>query len=443
MSVARLDEIRRALGDRELVWFGTRGIDALPLARLERLALVVGQIAPIEDSAALGFRQDNLELRSRLRRDLDRYDIDGDHDIDAESLKREFLARIDAPVVMVAYRAHEFLSRPSFCLPDLFAAVNFHLSQRQFEHKPWVERQLAGLDGVPALRSTFLRDSDFATLAALLKQGPMVGRCATGSGGAGVFTFETEDEYSERLPPHFEGFVGVAPFLTEAAPLNLNACVYRDGGVRAFGASYQLIGLGGMTRRQFGFCGNDFAAAAQLPPASLREIERILTNVGRWLRGFNYVGVFGLDMLYDRGTLHVIELNARFQASTPLAARIHQTIGLPDPLTEHVAAFLGLGAPDMPGLDQQVMLAAAQEHGCPVAQVIHRNLSTGLLRSLGRNPGFAHPGVEIEGAPTLGIHVEAEAMVFKSLHHRQVTTDGYSVAPEVEGLRDAVELAIG
>jgi len=46
-SLTRLKEIRQALKGRDIVWFGTRGIDALGLYPLARPALIAAQIAPI------------------------------------------------------------------------------------------------------------------------------------------------------------------------------------------------------------------------------------------------------------------------------------------------------------------------------------------------------------------------------------------------------------
>lgn len=437
----RISEIKKAIGERTLTWFGTRGIDAQALAILDRLSLVVGQIAPLDDDAMEGVSQDNLELRTRLRRDLDQYDIDTDLDLEAQSLRGEFLARIDAPVVLVAYRPHEFLCRPSFCLPNLLTAANFHLGQRQFEHKPWVERQLRELGDVPVLASVFVRDSDTEAVEQLLGTGPMVGRCSTSSGGAGVFTFSNEEEYLERIPSHRDGFVGIAPLLDGATPLNVNACVYKNGGVSVFGVSYQLIGIRGLTRRSFGFCGNDFAAASDLDPGILNEIQRICETVGAWLHRLGYLGVFGLDLLHQAGKTFVIELNARFQASTALSASINQTHGDADPMTEHVAAFLGLDPPAKhPTVAEQAANTAALSGEAPLAQALHRNISTTRLRVIAHQP--VDKGILIEGAPLPGIHIEREAMLFKSLHRHRITTDGYSVSGEVQTAKPAVKVAV-
>ncbi|HTW80343.1 MAG TPA: ATP-grasp domain-containing protein [Terracidiphilus sp.] len=440
-SLPRLKEIRQALKGRGIVWFGTRGIDALEIYPLARPVLITAQIAPVPPVQLDGAQQDNLELRSRLRRDLDLYDVDRDPGLDAVGLKTEFLAQINAPVVLVAYRAMELLCRPSFCHPTLVMATPFHLLQRQFEYKPWVEQQLLRLEGVPVLKSIFVRDGDVDAISSFLANGPSVGRCSTSSGGSGVFPFATEEEYFERLPSHPDGFVGLTPLLDRAAPLNVNACVYSTGEVAVFGVSFQLIGVRGLTRRTFGFCGNDFGAASDVPPEICDRIESCAETIGRWLFQYGYRGVFGLDILWNEGKLYVTEVNPRFQASTPLSAGINQTLGFPDPMTEHIAAFLGLGAPTKVPVAEQTRACGELRGRKPIAQVVHRNISTARLRAAEIHEDLVPGGVSIVGAPESGIYIEREAMLFKSLHCERITADGYSVSEPVHAVKKAVTVA--
>jgi hypothetical protein len=440
-SMPRLKKIREALKGRSIVWFGTRGIDALGIFPLARPALVTAQIAPIPTEDLDGTEQDNLELRSRLRRDLDQYDIDRDPGLDAVGLKTEFLARTNAPVVLVAYRAAEMLCRPSFCHPTLVMATPFHLLQRQFEYKPWVEQQLLGLKSVDVLKSTFVRDGDIEAISVILRTGPLVGRCSTGAGGSGVFPFSTEEEYFERLPNHPDGFVGLTPLLDRATPLNVNACVYSTGEVAVFGVSFQLIGIRGLTHRAFGFCGNDFAATIDLPTEVCMKVQRFASAIGEWLFRYGYHGVFGVDLLWDKDKLYVAEVNPRFQASTPLSASINQALGFPDPMTEHVAAFLGMGAPRLLPVVEQVKACRDLRGSTPLAQVIHRNISTGRLRAVKIESELVPEGVSIVGVPEPGIYIDREAMLFKSFHSTPVTTDGYSVSESVRAVKSAVTVA--
>ncbi len=436
----RLSEIRAAIGQRRLAWFGTRGLDALSLSAVRTPDVVVSQVAPIPRDLAPDMEQDCLESRLNERLDLDRYDIDMDVRREPRSLRTRFLAHARTPMVIVAYRPAEFLSATSFCNDDLLTAFNFHLFQRQFEHKPWVERALrkASVD-VPMTPTIYLRDTDLDAVRREVSKGKLVGRTSSGSGGSGVFLFSSEVEFSERIPPHRDGFISVSPFFERAKPLNVNACVYRDG-VSVFGVSFQLIGIEGLTGRRFGFCGNDFAAAADLDADLLDEIETITHRVGEWLHRQGYRGLYGLDILGTESGCYVSELNPRFQASTPLSSSINQALEIPDPATEHLAAFLDFDRPELPSCAEQASRTMELAGQRPLAQAIHRNVLMDAIHL--DTPPPARPDLvyTIEGAAATNVAIANEAMMFRSMHARQITWDGYTVSPDVLAINDAAEL---
>jgi hypothetical protein len=430
----RLQAIRNALAGRAIAWFGTRGVDAMGLAALGSLQTVVSQIAAIPAVQAEGIAQDCLEERLGERLDLDSYDIDTDARRQAQSLKVQFISRLSGPTVVVAYRSAEFLSPVWFCDPDFVPAFNFHLFQRQFENKPWFElcirREAPGVKTIP---TQFLRVTDGDAIRRACEMGPRVGRTSHGSGGAGVFLFESERDFFERLPSNRDGFVAVSPFLAGSIPLNVNGCVYHDG-VAAFGVSYQLIGVQGLTRRRFGFCGNDFAAAAARHQPLVLRARPAPKGRHPSLRRANYRGAFGLDLLVHEGEVLVSELNARFQASTPLSSTINQALGTPDPVTEHVAAFLGMDAPAGLSCIAQTHAAAGLVGVQPVAQVLHRNVLLDPVR-LDAAPDVPAPDrIEAQSAPPL--LVQSEAILFRSMHARSVTSDGYDVDAAVHTLTE-------
>lgn len=412
-------------------------MDALALAAVREPDIIVSQVAPAPDAA--GLDQDCLETRLGERLDLDRYDIDIDVNRAARSLKTRFLEKARPPLVIVAYRSAEFLSAAAFCDEDLLAAFNFHLFQRQFEHKPYVEKALRSPKvDLAVLPTRYVRDTDLDAVKTEADKGKRVGRTSTGSGGAGVFLFGSKGEFVERLPAHRDGFVSIAPFLEHAAPLNVNGCVFHDG-VAVFGVSYQLIGVEGLTARRFGFCGNDFAAARMLDRSTLDEIESMTTRVGEWLHRQGYLGVFGLDILVHEGGCLISELNPRFQASTPLSSLINQALEIPDPATEHLAAFLGLDKPDIRSCAEQTYAVNDLIGQRPLAQVIHRNLLLDPVRIDAPPTPRADLGDAVECVAEPRVAVANEAMMFRSMHSRQITEDGYAVSSDVLALNESAE----
>lgn len=432
----RLQKVNDALGRRSLVWFGTRGTDALPLSALRTPKLVCSQIAPIADDELAGARQHCLESARGQRKDLDRFDIDNDLHRSSARLKQILLQEVGPDDVLIAYRPSEFLAAALFCQPGPLPATNFHLHQRQFEYKPWVERELVAFDpSLPMLRWTYIRSADMDSARELLAKGRMVARNTTGSGGADVFEFSSIEEFEQNRPRHRDHFVGVARFVADAAPLNVNACVYHDGSVAVFGVSYQLIGISGLTRRRFGFGGNDYLAASSIPENALASIAKSTTSVGHWLGSRGYRGVFGIDFLLEAETPLITEVNARFQASTPICAGINIELGMPDPMSEHVAAFIGLSAPKMPDLVEQGRSVRHAAGAVPIAHVMHRNVREADV--------FVHltgaelpAGCTIQGLPQSKVSVEQEGMLFKSLHSTTITTTGYDVSQDVMATRE-------
>ena len=119
-------------------------------------------------------------------------------------------------------------------------------------------------------------------------------------------------ELESLWPDEDEAFVSVAPFLTDAVPVNVYGVVWRDG-ITVHPAWVELIGINSCTTRELGYCGNDFVAAAALGKGTIHEVERSVVSVGERLRGQGYVGAFGMDFLVAEGVPLFTEVNPRFQ----------------------------------------------------------------------------------------------------------------------------------
>lgn len=421
MPNRRLDQLREKLRDSDIVWFGTRGIDARALLALDRPLYSTSITCPIRPGLAI--EQKCLESLTGLRRDFDTYNIDDDASEAATQMKREFLFNRQQDTVLVAYRPAELFNPVLYCERNVRPAFNAHILQRRFEYKPWVESSLTGL-GVPMMPTTYVRSQDLDALQALLKGGTLIARPVSGSGGLGIFCFSSIEEYLAVRPRG--DFLSVSPYFSRAIPLNVNAVVYPGKEVAVFGVSFQLIGLEKCCTRRFGYCGNDFSAGARLSNENLDTIQQITERIGDWLAGNGYLGLFGVDFLLTSSGLMVCEINARFQGSTPLSAAINQACGIPDPITEHVAAFLGLSAPAMT-LRQQAEIVRDLKSSTPTAQTVYRNLRDSSVRLRTTGPALPVREAQLDGLPAENVIVEREAMLFRTYHQGPVTEDGYTV----------------
>jgi hypothetical protein len=418
----RLGQLREKLRDSDIVWFGTRGIDARALLALDRPLHATSITCPVKFGQAI--EQKCLESLTGLRRDFDTYNIDDDTSEAAMQLKREFLFKQKQATVLVAYRPAEMFNPVLYCESNVRLAVNAHTVQRRFEYKPWVESSLMAF-GVPMMPSTYVRSQNLDAIQALLKGGTLIARPVSGSGGLGIFCFSSMEEYL-AVRPRGE-FLSVSPFFSGAIPLNVNAVIYPGAEVAVFGVSFQLIGLEKCCTRRFGYCGNDFYAGARLGNENLDMIQKITERIGEWLAQNGYLGLFGVDLLLTSAGVMVCEINARFQGSTPLSAAINQACSIPDPITEHVAAFLGLPAPAVT-LRQQAEIISDLKNSTPTAQTVYRNLRETSVRLRATAPALPSRETHLDGLPAENVIIEREAMLFRTYHQGPITEDGYSAS---------------
>ncbi len=442
----RLHQIRLALRGKRLSWFSTRGLDLAPLARTGLLCTVSSLAVPLlEEAAAGGVKEDCLELRLRRREDLNRYDIDQDSRLEACSFREDLLARPRAPEdpsgwLLGAYRPARFQTAIDFTRSDVSAGHLFADSQRVFEHKPWVEREL-GRIGVKTLDWSYFRDAEASRMHQTIEEfGRIVVRSTFSAGGAGLRLVESTAKLQEAIPAHDDGFVAYSPYLQDALPLNLNACVYANGQVRGFHLSVQLIGIEACTDLPFGFCGNDFASAALLDSRLLLEAELITNRVGQWAFGHGYRGQFGLDFLLHDGELLVAEINPRFQASSYLSEGLAEAQDLSGPYLEHLASFLELPPPSMtelPDISWQTESCGSLGDDCELCQIICYNDRGADLKVVKIDRDHLVKNAQVLGVPGPEVVVAPGAMLGKLKLRDRVTDTGLTLLEPYSRIRAA------
>jgi len=419
----RTRKIMEAVGNRQLCWFGVRGIDALPLDRYGQLSHIYSQTAPLYDS--LDIYEGSLETVLMHRVDLNTYDIDLDQEHYTLDFKRTVLFGMKKKIILVPYRPQEFLASIYFTHHDIIDYFGlFHKFQRTFEYKPWVERSLkeAGINVVPW---EYVRNIERDMVKDRIARGQIILiRPPYSSGGAGyVIIRKIEDIYTNPVSASDDGFFSVSPFFKESIPININACIYKDGSVRAFLPSYQLIGIKEATNRQLGYCGNDFGAVKQLRKDIIDKIENLTLNVGAWLARKEYLGIFGADLLIIDGQVCLVEVNPRFQGSTFLSSVLSSQVNDADPYGEHLAAFLGLGAPELPRLWER------SKYVENAAQLIAYNTLPRDISLIGQATGQLPE--DYKGIPRQHVTIAPEGMILKRIYHHSITEDGYHLYPEV------------
>lgn len=421
----RLSQLDAALRGRDLVYFGTRGADAESLLRLSSFKSMFSLIAPLDASSV---HEISLEIETGTRIELDTYSLDLDDRPVLVELRRQLLSLFDRPSAVLPYRPCGFLSSAWFPRSDrtLYLGL-FHEAQACFEHKPWVESQLARA-GVRVLPWRYCADSDQPLIAEWVDRQPLVLRTNRSDGGTGVRLLEDAVALETQWPAHADGFLAAAPYFEGAVPLNINACVFDDATVTLHGPSLQIIGVPALTRRPFGYCGNDFARVVELGDACLDEFERMTQRTGRWLHEKGYRGAFGIDALLHDGGLYLTEINPRFQGSSRLAARLDAQMGRVDLFLQHAAALLHL-APPLPTPLSEIA------RGQP--QLSHLIVHNPFDEPVTVTPTGFDENRECALEPDESTLIQPDAVAFEVVLSDSVTVDGLTLTADAMGAVNA------
>jgi len=422
--------IENAIGHRRLMWVGTRGTDAHPLLSISQFEGVVGLIAPLGVPSWPAGSEECLERLSGVRVDLDAYSVDADSSDSRIELGIRLRRALTPGTLVVSYRPSAFLASAYFPRMENATYLGmFHCHQAAYDHKPWVESELAAR-GVATIPWRYFSDSDSAVMLEWMEGRTCVVRANYSDGGAGLAVFDRSLSRT-AIPAHDGGFFAVAPLLEPNVPLNVSGCVFPSGKVTVKSPSLQLIGLGSCTSRRFGYCGNDFASVYHvLSDEGLEELDRVVRATGSWLHGRGYVGAFGIDALLYDGRICLTEVNPRFQGSSAAASTILSAAGSSDIYLDHLCAVMSLDAPgEEMTLAEQGALQA--EDGRRLTQVVCHN--TGPSRRL--REGVVVPDLDygdLKATPDEGVSVLSEAMLFKLFVHREVTETGFSLPAWLE-----------
>jgi hypothetical protein len=423
-------DVSAKLGHRRLVWAGIRGDDAEPLADLPQFEGAYTIINAY--SRRLSVDSKAYEDLTGIRVDLETWDID-DHlgASETATFRRVMLQALAVPSALLPYRPSSFLSAIWFARRDRCLNIGlFGGHQAAFEHKPWVETSLAAL-GVRTIPWTYVADEEQLRTEEMLRRGPLILRRSRTSGGEGIVRVDDAGQARLQWPRVAEAFVSVAPFLSGGVPVNVGATAWRDG-VTVHYPSVQLIGIPDCVTRPFGYCGNDYGLAKDLDRAVLDQVESATVTIGNWLRSYGYRGTFGVDFLVHDGVPLFTEINPRFQGSTHASCKLAIDAGESCLMLEHLAATMGMPAPQQRPVAELTAEAAALAHF-----VVHwtgderERLDASPLVRLAMTTGRAIRA-EVQTRP--GLLTERGAAVARIVCRESVTRTGFELTEPFAGV---------
>jgi hypothetical protein len=239
-------------------------------------------------------------------------------------------------------------TNPWRSLAEFAGDAGIQLVAPREEHCAWLNEKvnfLAAVEnlGLPRLPGRWLRLDEARYSEVSSEMGSrFVAQLSRGASGSGTFFISSAAEYAFAGLQCGEAPVWVAPDVGDLS-LNINAIATEEGAVAAY-PSVQLAGLSALSSRRGGYCGNDYAATADLPVETVRDVVEQTVTIGRWLASFGFLGMFGLDFVVDPDSLraYAVDLNPRWQGSTSLLAQAQYKAGvLPLPVAD-LAYRMGL-----------------------------------------------------------------------------------------------------
>ncbi|GAA1309893.1 hypothetical protein GCM10009634_75280 [Saccharothrix xinjiangensis] len=183
----------------------------------------------------------------------------------------------------------------------------------------------AGATAVPDEVSTWMRDGAV-----------VVQRAANNLIGRGTRLLRTRGEWAALTDWAGEP-LKVSRYLP-GLPVTVSGCVGRDATVVS-GVSQQLVGIAELGAGWGTHCGNQLLDDADVSQEVLSQCRWACRAVGEHLRGWGFLGVFGIDAVLGRDDrVWVVEINPRFQTVVSLVHAAEVERGLLPLLGVHVLA---------------------------------------------------------------------------------------------------------
>lgn len=158
---------------------------------------------------------------------------------------------------------------------------------------------------------------------------------AVSSGGQGTFYMSMENEKSvlSAICPEKEYLV--SGYIQSNIPLNLHAVIY-DQDIILFPGSIQIIVP---SEERLLYRGADFVSFRTLPECATESFFSAAQQLCSKIQKIGYRGVLGIDAMWTKHGIFVLEVNNRFQGSTHLLNRALIKAGLPSVQECTIAAF--------------------------------------------------------------------------------------------------------
>lgn len=146
---------------------------------------------------------------------------------------------------------------------------------------------------------------------------------ATGGEGTYILTEESAKEIESKLCKNEKYLVSGYEYYN--IPINIHAIVYEED-ILLFPVSIQIMQMNG---HKLLYHGADYVEATRIDQNAIMEFRQYMKNICKKLQKEGFRGITGVDGMIVEGKVYILEMNNRFQGSTPLLNLALSGCGLP------------------------------------------------------------------------------------------------------------------
>jgi predicted ATP-grasp superfamily ATP-dependent carboligase len=324
-------------------WFGQRAHDGVSMSHLIPFSFIYScdsgpevtafsnNITPFSVEKMLGFR------RFWSNKSLDQ-SVSG---VEAQKFY-SFLDTLKKPVYFLCYRSFGELENLVSKQKDFRIVAVPERIKNFFDNKILFRKLLKQL-GLPVIpgETAKLGNIRFPEIVAKFGRRWVV-QFPYGSSGLNTFFIETP-EYLDQIQKSNRGKTVILSRYLHGYSLNINAVVFNvadQATVHVSQPSLQIVGPKSCAMRESIYCGNDFSAVRFLDSKLVGKVCEYTRTIGEMMGHYGYKGIFGIDFIVHEGKPYPLEINPRFQNSTPLQTLAETKEGVVPIVFYHINSFL-------------------------------------------------------------------------------------------------------
>ena len=195
---------------------------------------------------------------------------------------------------------------------------------------------------VPFQELTYSNNLDLSSLFS--NQSTLIFQENNSSGGYGTHVVNIATDCMKQ-------FVGktfmVSPYIENSVSVNVHIVIGHNT-ILYFPGSIQIICN---LDNKLIYLGADYISFQSLSLAKRNKLSHYVKELGERIQHWGYKGILGFDFLITRDEIMFVEVNPRFQASTPLLNRALKANGLPSIQEMQMAAFMNKDLPAQSRID--------------------------------------------------------------------------------------------